>query len=125
MKAQALFYETWQDAAREVVAAAGGPKKVGPTMWPAKTQLAAVQRLNDCLNPGRAEHFSPDEFLLLLRIGHDAGCHALMRFVAQDTAYAEPQPVSPADERARLQAAFVDAMQLARTLVDRMEGLAK
>ena len=73
-----LMHETLNDALREVIQAAGGPKKVGAEMYPEKTADEAAGRIRDCLNPDRREVFSPDQVMYLLRLGRRIGCHAAM-----------------------------------------------
>lgn len=121
-----LFYEDWQSAAREVIRAAGGTKKVAALLWPAKPVATATQRLTDCLNVHRDEKLSLDEVLLLLRIGREQNCHALMTFVAQDASYMPPVPMELEDEKTRLMRAFVDGTAMMKVLADRLEkhGLA-
>jgi hypothetical protein len=61
------------------------------------------------MNDDRREHFTPSQVLWLLRAGREAGCHAAMGYLAAQAGYAEPVPVTPEDERARLQREFVQA----------------
>ena len=126
MNADRLFYESWEEAARDVIRAAGGTKAVAAVLYPAKPVAAAAQRLTDCLNHARDEKLSLDEILLLLRIGREQKCHALMTFIAQDAAYTPPVPVELEDEKTRLMRAFVDGAAMMKTLADRLEkhGLA-
>lgn len=121
-----LFYESWEDAARDVVRAAGGMKTVAALLWANKPLTTATQRLTDCLNQTRDEKLSPDELLMLIRIGRDVKCHALMVFISADTAYSVPVPVEPEDEKARLMAEYVSAASMLKTLSDRLQkhGLA-
>lgn len=126
MNGDRLFYESWQEAARDVIRAAGGTKAVSVLLWPAKPVTAAAQRLTDCLNPSRDEKLSLDEVLLLMRIGREQKCHALMSFIAQDTSYTPPVPSELEDEKTRLMRAFVDGAAMMKVLADRLEkhGLA-
>ena len=43
MQTEMPFFEGPEDALREAVRAIGGPKKVGPMLWPDKTPDAAFQ----------------------------------------------------------------------------------
>ena len=75
----------------------------------------------------RDEKLSLDEVLLLLRIGREQNCHALMTFVAQDASYMPPVPMELEDEKTRLMRAFVDGTAMMKVLADRLEkhGLAR
>lgn len=119
-QSEPLFYETWQDAAREVVRVAGGTKRVGCQLWPAKPTNTATQRLTDCLNPTRDEKLSPDEFLMLCRIGRDAGCHVLNAFINNECGYSLPSPVNPEEKRAQLMSDFVQAVGVVRKIADEL-----
>lgn len=101
-----LFYDSFEDAAREVINVCGGPKAVGAALWPTKTPDAARTRLLDCLNEARAEKLAPDEIIMLARMGRERACHAMVAYLCQETGYAPPQPVDPADEQAELHRQF-------------------
>jgi hypothetical protein len=119
MKTEQLFYESVNDAVRVVVAALGGPKKVGPMLWPALGRSA--QRLTDCLNDSRDEKLSPEELIKLARWGRDIGCHALASYFNAEAGYGPPIPISPDDEKAELQREFVEAAKYIRHLGARLE----
>lgn len=112
MDQQALFFDDANDALRTVVQALGGSKVIGAKLWPDKAPDAAGRLLADCLNPSKAEKLSPDQVLLLLRWGHDVGCHAGMQFLANEAGYAIT-PITPEAERDRLADAILEG---ARTL---------
>lgn len=116
-----LFVESLTDALREIVRACGGFKVVGARLWPEKAPEAASRVLADCLNELRAEKLSPDQVLLLLRMGRERGCHVGMTFLASECGYAPPQPIEPEDERAQLQREYIDAVKLLSVLSMRLE----
>lgn len=118
-----LMHETLNDALREVIQAAGGPKKVGADMFPEKTPDEAAGRIRDCLNPDRREVFSPDQVMYLLRLGRRIGCHAAMAYMAREAGYADPLPVEPEDEVARLQREYVEATKALLSMANRIESL--
>jgi hypothetical protein len=121
MKTEQLFYESMHDAARIVVQALGGPKKVGEMLWPALK--GSDNRLRDCLNEARPEKLSPDEVLKLARWGHDIGCHALANYFNAEAGYSPPTPISPADEKAELERKTIEAVGYMRLLVERAEAI--
>lgn len=107
-----LFYEDMSDALRAVVAVLGGNKVVGAKLWPEKAADAAGRLLADCLNAAKPEKLSPDQVLLLLRWGREAGCHAAMHFICGEVGY-QATPLTPEAQRDRLADAILEG---ARTL---------
>lgn len=97
---QRLIFDSIIDALGEIVRACGGPKAVGAKMRPELPIEQAAGWVRDCLNPTRREHFSPDQVLMLLRLGREADCHAAMHFLAGEAGYSAPTPVSPETEAA-------------------------
>jgi len=123
MTPESLFYETLTEALRAIIATAGGTKAVAAQLWPEKTPDGAHRYLLDCLNDSRQEKLSPEHVLWLLALGRKVGCHAAINFMAREAGYADPAPLNPEDERARLQREFVEGMKGMTLLVDRMERL--
>lgn len=123
MNAPALFHESVTDALREVVQALGGFKVVGAKMRPEKAADEAARWVADCLNAERRERFDPDQALWLLREGRRAGCHAIANYLMREGGYADPSPIEPEDERARLQREFTAAVNALPVLVDRLARL--
>ncbi|RIY41970.1 hypothetical protein [Neopusillimonas maritima] len=121
MNQEALFYDSFADALKEVVKSAGGSKAVGCKLWPEKTPDAAHRTLLDCLNESRSEKFSPEQVLLLIKIGREVGCHAGINYLSRETGYSDPTPIEPEDERARLQREFIEAQKAMSKLAERME----
>jgi hypothetical protein len=121
MNTEQLFYESVNDALRVLIAALGGPKKVGPMLWPSNSR--AAQRLTDCLNDSRDEKLSPEELFKLARWGRDIGCHALASFFNSESGYAPPVPISHEDEKAELERKTIEAVGYMRHLVERAEAV--
>ena len=121
MAQDSLFYESLGDALDAVVKALGGAKSVGGRLWPEKTPASAHTLMLACLNEARAEKFSPEQVLWLLAEGRKAGCHVAMNYLARETGYADPTPIEPDDEKARLQREFIEAQKSMQTLAARME----
>lgn len=118
-----LMHETLNDALREVIQAAGGAKKVGAEMFPEKTPDEAAGRIRDCLNPDRREVFSPDQVVYLLRIGRSIGCHSAMAYMNREAGYADPLPIEPEDEVARLQREYVEATKALLAMASKIDSL--
>lgn len=112
-----LFHESVEDAAREVIHAAGGPKVVACQLWPDKAPEAAHRLLLACLNEDRQERLSPGHLLMLMRIGRQKGSHALMAHMALESGY-QATPIEPEDERAKLQREYIQAVKA----LDRISG---
>lgn len=111
MSQERLFYDGINDALRSVIQALGGNKVIGCKLWPEKSPDAAARCLADCLNDHKPEKLAPDQVLLLLRLGHQAGCHAGMAYLAQEAGY-EITPITPAEERDRLADALLEASRV-------------
>ncbi len=116
-----LIHESIVDALRDAVRAIGGSKKVGGLLWPAKTLEDAKNRVNDCLNPARADKFAPEEVLFILREARAVGFHSAMDFIAAECGYTRPEPVAPTDELAQLQREYITAVKQLQVLTQRME----
>lgn len=101
--------ESIYEALKRLVEVLGGAKVVGHRMRPEKTITDARTWLLNCLNEDRQEKLDPEQVLLLLRWGHEAGCHDGMNFVAQDVGYASPAPLTPEDALADLQRKAISA----------------
>lgn len=108
MSQERLFYDGINDALRTVIQALGGNKVVGCKLWPEKAPEAAARVLADCLNEHKPEKLAPEQVLLLLRMGHEVGCHAGMLYIAQEAGY-EVKPITPSEERDRLADAIMEA----------------
>lgn len=119
-----LWHDTFEDALRSV-AEAYGPKKLASELWPEKALTDAHRLLLHCLDAERSEKPSPGQIALIIQRGREVGCHTGMAYLAQIASYAEPQPVEPEDEKARLQREFIEAQQELSRLakrIDRMGG---
>jgi len=121
MDQASLFYESINDALDACVKACGGAKVVSCKLWPEKAPEAAHRLLLACLNESRDEKLGPDQVMFILRLGRERGFHGAINFVARDAGYADPQPIEPEDERARLQREFIEAQREMAKLAERME----
>lgn len=119
-----MFFDGIEDALREVVRSLGGPKPVGARMWPEMEPDKAGRRLADCLNESRREVLSPAQVLMVLKLGRQANCHAALNFIARECGYADPQPVEPEDEVARLQREYVEATKALMQIASRIDLMA-
>lgn len=113
-----------EDSLKEVIRALGGAKSAGHKLRPDLDPDAAGRWLLSCLEPERAEKLSLGQLMLILRWGHDAGCHAAMDYIARDSGYAEPAPITPEDEQDELTREFVAGVKTLSGLADRIERIA-
>jgi len=111
-----LFVESLEEALTQVVGALGGAKTVGLVLWPEKSCRDAHTYLLACLNPERKEHLTGAQIMLLLRRGREARCHAAMQYLSRECGYADPVPLEPEDERARLQREFTASVDNLRRI---------
>lgn len=118
-----LFHESLVDALRECITVCGGLKAVGKLLWPEKDPDIAGRALADCLNEAKREKLSPEQVLLVLKLARERGCHAGMNFISRDLGYADPQPIEPEDERAKLQREFIEASKHIARMAERLERL--
>ncbi len=105
------------------ITAAGGSKIVGPILFPEKNPVLAAQYLRTCLNEGRKERLTPDQVVLIARLGRKAGCHAYMEYLAEDLAYAPPQPIEPRDEQDELRRQILAMGTQLQQALDRLNSL--
>lgn len=121
-----LFYDSFEDAVKEVITALGGPKAVGVKLWPTKTADAARTRLLDCLNAKEPDKLDPREILAIARMGRELGVHSIIDYITAEAGYTRPSPLAPEDEAADLQRRFIEAAQEVRRIaarIDTMGGL--
>lgn len=115
-----MFHESISDALKEVIQHAGGTKSVACKLWPEKSPDSANRTLSDCLNENRAEKLSPDQFLFLIRLGREIGCHSAINFINREGGYSDPQPIEPEDEKAQLMREFIQAQKAMSILADKL-----
>lgn len=118
-----LMHETIDEALQEVVKACGGIKAIGALLWPELPPDQAGNKLRDCLNTDRREKLSPAQVMFVLKTGREQGVHAAMNFIARECGYADPQPIEPESEVARLQREYIEATKLLMRTASRIETL--
>ena len=118
---QTLFHERIEDAIAAVIDACGGRKTIASELWPDKPVRDAHNRLDACLNPGKNDKLDPSQIVYIAKRGRQAGCHLLMTYLMRECGYADPVPLEPEDERAKLQREFIEAQKHMQTMFARME----
>lgn len=118
-----LWVESIEEAIAEVSRACGGRKKLATEMWPSLPPREAHNRFDACCNPERREQFHPTDILYIARRGREAGCHALMFFIARDTGYTDPAPAEPEDELKTLLREYLASRKREGKLEERIERL--
>lgn len=116
-----LFCEDINEAIREIVNGLGGPKKVGPLLWPEKTIDQSHSLLLACLNPERKERLTPEQVMLLLREGRAVGCHVGVNFICDQAGYERPAPIEPEDELSKMLREYLDIEHRRAQLQPRIE----
>lgn len=115
----ALFHERFEDALDEAIRVCGGRKRFACEMWPDKPARDAHNLLDACLNPERRERLSPAQVMYIAKRGAEAGCHAVMQYLAAECGY-EIKPITKAEEVDRL---TVVVEQSAKTLAAALASL--
>lgn len=110
-------------ALRLIVHRGGGAKKVACWLWPGMRVPTAHGRLLASLDHRRRERLSPEEFMMLLRLGRDLADHTGMELFASMCGYSKPYSVSTEDERADVQRRYIKAATEQREAADRYEAL--
>ncbi|MGE0745271.1 MAG: hypothetical protein AB7K86_08490 [Rhodospirillales bacterium] len=123
MTTDRLFCETEHEAIDEICKANGGRKKTAGELWPSMDLRQAHNRMDACLDPERREKFCPTEITWFIRKGREVGCHSLMRYFAQEGAYAEPQTIEPETERDKIDRELIQAAKQIKRLMDRADKL--
>lgn len=118
-----LFYDRIEDAIDEVIRATGGRKKIAVELWPAKPARDAHNRLDACLNHERPEKLAPHELVFVAKKGREAGCHALMHYLADECGYDRPKPRNRLQEKASLQEEFIKHVRVMERISKRIESL--
>ena len=116
-------FESVNDALIACVKACGGSKQVGHKLWPEKTMESAQRHLLACLNEDKPERLSPDQLVLLMRMGHERGFHGVMGYLAESVGYAEPVPTAPHDELADLLKQYLQQRESDKKTDERLERL--
>jgi hypothetical protein len=121
-----LIHEDFLSALTTCVQALGGAKRVGVMLRPEYEEDPdkAARWLLACLNAARDEKLSFEQTFKVMREAKAAGCHVAMAHIAQEVGYAEPQPIEPEDEKARLQRDYIAATKTLAAIAHRIGVLA-
>jgi hypothetical protein len=94
-----------------------GMKVVGAMLWPSLPADNAGKKLNNCLDPDRAEKLSLEEVDLLVSMGREQGVHVVPGYLAQRYGYQltvvsqEAQRQTLMEGIAEQQAAIVESLR--------------
>ena len=116
-------YEDALDAMRAAVQAIGGAKIVAQRLYPGKPRGQAHRDVLDALNPERERKFDIGEVIQILKWAREADFHSAKHYLDAETGYEKTGPVSPGDQVAELQKAYIDAVELQKRIMERMERL--
>lgn len=118
-----LFYESINDALKDIINHAGGNKSVGSKLYPEKTPDSAHRTLLDALNENRPEKLSPEQLIFLLKIGREVGCHSAINYINRESGYADATPIEPEDEKARLMREFISAQKSMSLIAEKLNSV--
>jgi hypothetical protein len=121
---EALFHERIEDAIA-AVADMLGRKRVACELWPEKTERDALNLFDACLNSERREKLSPSQVIFVARLGRAKGLHSIAQYIARELGYADPVPIEPEDEKAKLQREYVEAARHMVRMAERIEQLSQ
>ncbi|MFU8837891.1 MAG: hypothetical protein ACNA75_06260 [Thiohalomonadaceae bacterium] len=124
MLQQDLWHEDINDAIAADIMACGGYKKMALELWPALKMETAYARLKACLNHDKAEKLSPEEISLITRMARQRGSLATLTYMLREAHCADPAPIEPEDEKARLQREYVASVKALQKLSKQLEKLA-
>ena len=114
-------FESVNDALVSAVKALGGYKPIGAKLRPELPPDQAGNWLRDCLNAGKREKLSPEQFVLILRMARESSYHAAMDFVAGDAGY-KASAIDPEAQQSELQRQFIAAVTAVQHLGARIEA---
>lgn len=118
-----LWHDTLEDALRDVVVAAGGPKRVASVLWPAKDPQEGARHLNRMLDPERPEKPSLEELMFLVRLGAEHDCHTAIEWICAVGGYTRPERKNPETERDKIQREFIASVHAQQRLLKQLEAL--
>ena len=100
-----LFNETLSEAMQDLIHQLGGPKQVGPVLWPEKDVTDARNALLNCLNPEHQQKLSLEQIDLLLELGRRHNIHSVPKFISDRYDY-RIEPITPEEKKNSLQSQF-------------------
>lgn len=124
MTPQALWFEDIFDAIR-ADSIAIGPKILAALLWPEKPIEQAARLLSDCLNRERNQRLDPEQVSLVIKEARKVDSFCTVAFICDSANLSRPTPISPEDEKARLQREVVNAAANFKQLVERLERVSK
>ena len=95
-------------------------QKPAGLLWPVDPVSRAEARVRACLNPDRAEKFSPEELIHLAQLARRVGDHSIMTYLAQRLGYTLT-PIEPRDQLAELQHEYIEAARTIQRIAERIE----
>lgn len=104
-----LFEDNVYDALEQLVAALGGPKRVGYRLWPDKGVEASAKDLRNSLSPHHRAKLDLFDLIKLLQWGQAEGVHVAMHRICNDAGYESPKPVDREQHVNELQKQFISA----------------
>jgi hypothetical protein len=100
-----------------------GMKAIGSMLWPSLPADNAGKKLNNCLDPDRAEKLGLDEVDLLMGMGREQGLHVVPGYFAQRYGY-QLTVVSQEAQRQTLMESIAEQQAAIAEQLRRLEALA-
>lgn len=125
MQQVTMWYDSIYDAVLADVGALGGPKVVGPLLWPTiDCPHQSGAKLRDCLNPKNKQKLCITELLFIKREACKAGSFATVFFEMEQIGMSRPEPIEPENEVAKLQQQLIDTHKSMERMASRIERIA-
>lgn len=116
------FFESPEDALKDVIQHLGGCKKIAHLIWPDKSIEAASRQLMDCLNTSRNEKLELTQLLKILSIAKEGGYHTAFFWIAEEVGY-DAHPVTKAEEVDRLTSVVEQSAKTLSTALASLERI--
>ncbi len=118
-----LFVETIWDALRATIEGIGGYKSVGHELKPELSVDAAGRWLADCCNPDKRDVLSPLQMGYIRKRARQMDVHTLTAFENRDAGYAEPIPLEPEEEQAKLARELTEQLRKVELLMSQAQRI--
>lgn len=118
-----LWYDSIDEAIRQDVHFLGGSKKVGAMLRPELEITKASEWLMACLNPERREKLDINQYTLIMKEAKQNGSLNALTQILRDCECADPIPLEPDSEKARLQKQFVKSVADMKSILAQLDGI--
>jgi len=121
------IYEALKTDCQAIAAACGNVKAwakiTGSLLWPQKLPDEAAKLLNMCLDSNRHEKLDPEQVLWIITEARKWGSHATITYQCQRANFADPVPITPEDESAKLMREFNAQAKTLAHMLEKIERI--